>query len=138
MILNAWLYLASEKEFGIIQNLPAILSVPLLSNLVKRVINNHNQPWPDVSAIPTCKKSVRVLFQNIFGKVVSNLYILIIIKCTLSYHLCFEYFSQLLQFSIDSEMYTYRKVASSRPVYYSKVTGLRPKVTVHKDQISPS
>ena len=33
---------------------------------------------------------------------------------------------------------TYRKVASSRPVYYSKVTGLRPKVTVHKDQISPS
>ena len=32
----------------------------------------------------------------------------------------------------------YRKVASSKPVYYSKVTGLRPKVTVHKDQISPS
>ena len=32
----------------------------------------------------------------------------------------------------------YRKVASSRPVYYSKVTGLRPKVTVHKGQISPS
>ena len=32
----------------------------------------------------------------------------------------------------------YRKVASSRPVYYSKDTGLRPKVTVHKDQISPS
>ena len=32
----------------------------------------------------------------------------------------------------------YCKVASSRPVYYSKVTGLRPKVTVHKDQISPS
>ena len=32
----------------------------------------------------------------------------------------------------------YRKVASSRPVYYSKVIGQRPKVTVHKDQISPS
>ena len=32
----------------------------------------------------------------------------------------------------------YRKVASSRPVYYSKVIGQRPKVTVHKDHISPS
>ena len=32
----------------------------------------------------------------------------------------------------------YRKVASSRPVYYSKVIDQGPKVTVHKDQISPS
>ena len=32
----------------------------------------------------------------------------------------------------------YRKVASSRPVYYSKVQGPGPKVTVHKDQIFPS
>ena len=32
----------------------------------------------------------------------------------------------------------YRKIASSRPVYYSQVTGQRSKVTVHKDQISPS
>ena len=30
----------------------------------------------------------------------------------------------------------YCKVASCRPVYYSKVQGPRPKVTVHKDQIS--
>ena len=37
-----------------------------------------------------------------------------------------------------SWLYDYRKVASSRPVYYSKVRGPRPKVTVHKGQISPS
>ena len=39
----------------------------------------------------------------------------------------------------NSELkFMYHKVASSRPVYYSKVIGQRPKVTVHKDQISPS
>ena len=32
----------------------------------------------------------------------------------------------------------YRKVASIRPVYYSNIKGQMPKVTVHKDQISPS
>ena len=44
----------------------------------------------------------------------------------------------VVKFPIDGYKIRYRKVASSRPVYYSKVTGHRPKVTVHKDQISPS
>ena len=49
-----------------------------------------------------------------------------------------EAVSQWAKILYFSQNFSYRKVASSRPVYYSKVTGLRPKVTVDKDQISPS
>ena len=52
-------------------------------------------------------------------------------------NLCTTYYKSKCNYNFDGH-YNYRKVASSRPVYYSKVQGPRPKVTVHKDQISPS